>query len=109
MLYLASMQTIAKVDQDYYPEHLSKMLVINAPGFMKVIWAVLRPILHKRTVAKIELVGRDYKSKLKEYISDENLPGFLGGSCVCAQCSGDLLHSPGPWVEDDVPLSDLMK
>ena len=48
-------QWILKVDQDYYPEYLKKMFIINAPTRFKEIWSIIKPWLDKRTQKKIEV------------------------------------------------------
>eukprot|EP00958_Prasinococcus_capsulatus_P014287 scaffold1504_cov417-Prasinococcus_capsulatus_cf.AAC.27 len=44
---------ISAIDQDYFPEHLGKMLIVNAPTIFKAIWTLVKPLLDKRTQAKI--------------------------------------------------------
>jgi hypothetical protein len=66
-------QKITKVDQDYYPEYLGKMFIVNAPTAFKAIWAMIKPWLDKRTQKKIELHGGHFSSKLLELVDSENL------------------------------------
>ncbi|KAJ9515178.1 hypothetical protein QJQ45_002307 [Haematococcus lacustris] len=47
------LSTIAKIDQDYYPEHLGTMFIINTSWFFTTIWAVVYPLLEERTRKKI--------------------------------------------------------
>lgn len=70
---------LASIDQDNYPEQLSRMVIINAPGFFQAVWRLVRLALDDRTKDKIRLVGKDYKSTLLELIDEENLPSFCGG------------------------------
>ncbi|KAJ7537254.1 hypothetical protein O6H91_12G106100 [Diphasiastrum complanatum] len=88
-------QKIAKVDQDYYPEYLGKMIIINAPVAFKAMWTVVKPWIDKRTKKKIEVCGGNFTGKLLELVEKENLPEFLGGCCSCV---GGCEHSDaGPW------------
>eukprot|EP01018_Ginkgo_biloba_P018134 Gb_24649 [translate_table: standard] len=88
-------QKISRVDQDYYPEYLGKMIIVNTPTTFKAIWAMIKPWLDKRTQKKIEVHGSNFTHKLLELVDSENLPEFLGGSC---QCSGGCeLSDAGPW------------
>lgn len=90
-------QKIAKIDQDYYPEYLGKMFIVNAPTAFKAVWAVIKPWLDKRTQRKIEVHGSNFTSKLLELVDAENLPEFLGGSCQCPE--GCERSDMGPWKE----------
>lgn len=47
------LQAIISIDQNFYPECLGKMLVINAPAMFGVIWAVVKPMLDARTIDKV--------------------------------------------------------
>ncbi|MES1916544.1 MAG: hypothetical protein MHM6MM_008362 [Cercozoa sp. M6MM] len=73
------LRRISAVDQDNYPESMGKMFIINAPWVFKAAWKVIRPWLHERTRAKIEIVGSDYKKAVCQEFGAENLPAFLGG------------------------------
>ncbi|MCO5601271.1 hypothetical protein L7F22_055390 [Adiantum nelumboides] len=88
-------QKITRIDQDYYPEYLGKMLIINAPSSFKAMWQLIKPWLDKDTPKKIEVCGSNYSAKLLELVDRENLPEFLGGTC---QCQGGCENSDaGPW------------
>eukprot|EP00250_Pteridium_aquilinum_P009496 c18704_g1_i1 orf=502-1479(-) len=90
-------QKIARIDQDYYPEHLGRMLIINAPTSFKAMWQLIKPWLDKSTQKKIEVHGSNYSVKLLELVDSENLPEFLGGTC---RCRGGCENSDaGPWNE----------
>ena len=89
--------TIAKVDQDNYPEHLGTMFIINAPFIFTTIWAFVKPLLDKRTTAKIHVLGTKYMDQLKEFIEPENIPGHMGGLCQCGGKRGCRGSDAGPW------------
>ena len=40
------------------------------------------------------VLGSDYKNTLLKYISHDQLPSFLGGTCTCAHMSGGCVPSP---------------
>ncbi|KAH7299879.1 hypothetical protein KP509_24G034600 [Ceratopteris richardii] len=90
-------QKISKIDQDYYPEYLGKMFIVNAPTAFKAVWAVIKPWLDKRTQRKIEVHGSNFTPKLLELVDSENLPEFLGGTCHCTE--GCESSDAGPWKE----------
>uniref|UniRef100_A0A7S0RLK1 CRAL-TRIO domain-containing protein n=1 Tax=Chlamydomonas leiostraca TaxID=1034604 RepID=A0A7S0RLK1_9CHLO len=87
---------VARIDQDYYPEHLGAMFIINTPYVFKVIWAVVNPLLEERTRRKITVLGYDYQETLKQAIPEDNLPTFLGGK---SECAGAKHSSMGPWQQ----------
>jgi hypothetical protein len=94
----ALFQLAAKVGSDYYPEIMGNVIVTNTPMMFTALWAVLKGFLDERTRAKIKLVGSSYKSKLLEYIDDENIPSFLGGKCTCSHHEeGCISSNIGPW------------
>ena len=73
-------KAIAKIDQDNYPEHLSKMFLINASTMFTFAWKVIRVFLDPRTKSKIQVLGSDYASKLEEFVDRRYWPSFAGGS-----------------------------
>ncbi|KIK53132.1 hypothetical protein GYMLUDRAFT_250563 [Collybiopsis luxurians FD-317 M1] len=76
------------IDQDRYPECMGKFYIINAPWLFSGVWTVIKPWLDKVTVAKIVILGKDYKDMLLAQIPKENLPKELGGGCTCGKgCS----------------------
>eukprot|EP00798_Chlamydomonas_sp_ICE-L_P003578 gene3578-13657_t len=82
--------------QDYYPEHLGQMYIINTPFIFKTIWAFVYPMLEERTRKKIHVIGSDYVKTLKEIIPPENLPAQFGGTSTL---DPNFLESEGPWSE----------
>lgn len=85
----------SKIGQDYYPECMGKFYIINAPYLFSTVWAFVKPWLDEVTVAKIAILGSNYKGTLLEQIPAENLPASLGGACNCE--GGCSLADQGPW------------
>ncbi|PWW78417.1 hypothetical protein C7212DRAFT_293415 [Tuber magnatum] len=90
-------KSASAISQNYYPERLGRLYLINAPwgfsGAFKVIKAFLDPI----TVDKIHILGSGYQPELLKQIPSENLPAQFGGTCGCS--GGCELSDAGPWQE----------
>lgn len=90
--YVSAASTIG---QNNYPETMGHMFIINAPYLFSTVWSLIKPWLDEATVRKIHILGKSYKAELQEYISAENLPVELGGTCKCP--GGCNLSDAGPW------------
>jgi CRAL/TRIO domain/CRAL/TRIO, N-terminal domain len=88
------------IAQDYYPEILGRMFIINTPMLFSAAWAVIKPWLDERTKKKISTEGSKFQSKLLELVAPENLPDFLGGTCNCP--GGCLSSDAGPWQNPEI-------
>lgn len=83
------------ISQNYYPERLGKLYMINAPWGFSTVWSVVKGWLDPVTVSKIHILGSGYKSELIKQIAPENLPKDFGGVC---ECPGSCETSDaGPW------------
>jgi hypothetical protein len=91
---------VSHIAQNYYPEMLGKMFIINAPMLFTAVWSVVKQMLDEVTVNKIQILGSGYKSTLLQTIEAENLPDFLGGSCKCP--GGCANADVGPWNDGSV-------
>ena len=79
------------IGQDYYPEMLGTMFLLNTGFFFKAVWALVKSFIDPKTAAKIQMLGSSYKSELYKWADPENLPTLVGGTCTCL-CG---LCSPG--------------
>ncbi|KAJ3126284.1 cytosolic factor, phosphatidylinositol/phosphatidylcholine transfer protein [Physocladia obscura] len=91
---------ITHIAQNYYPETLGRMFIINSPVVFQGIWAVIKGMLDENTVAKISILGTSYQRELLETIDAENLPVEYGGKCNCAM--GCRHSDVGPWNDGTV-------
>ncbi len=92
------LQIATSIGQDYYPENMGVMFLINTSGFFTFLWAIVKKFLDPKTVSKIKIEGKNYKDKLLELVDEENLPTIVGGSCTCSHIDGGCLFSDiGPW------------
>ncbi|KAF7375068.1 CRAL-TRIO domain-containing protein [Mycena sanguinolenta] len=85
----------SKIGQDHYPECMGKFYIINAPFMFSTVWTLIKPWLDEVTVAKIDIIGKDYKGKLLAQIDANDLPKQFGGNCDCP--GGCSLSDAGPW------------
>ena len=58
------LQQASAISQNYYPERLGKLYVINAPWGFSSIFAIVKKFLDPVTVAKIHVYGGSYEKDL---------------------------------------------
>ena len=86
------------IGQDYYPEMLGKMTIINVGFLFRAIWSMVKSFIDPKTQAKISLLKSNYKDELLKLIDEDKLPQFLGGKCTCDNFLYGCLGSDiGPW------------
>jgi len=73
-----------QIDQQYYPECLRKIIIVNAPWSFRGTWVVVRPWLDEKTRGKVEIYGANFRERLQELIPPESLPAEYGGELTCA-------------------------
>ena len=86
-------QQVAGISQNFYPEIMGKMVICHAPMLFTGIYKLIKGWIDEKTRKKISLVG-DPKKVFSEYIDQDILPPFLGGT-------NDKTHLDefGPWKE----------
>ncbi|KAG8214483.1 CRAL-TRIO domain-containing protein [Butyriboletus roseoflavus] len=89
-----------QISQDYYPETMGQLAIINAPSSFTFIWSIVKPWLSKETVEKVDILATDYKEVLLQIVDADNLPAILGGNCTCSSAGGCDLSSAGPWMDE---------
>ncbi|KAJ3101177.1 cytosolic factor, phosphatidylinositol/phosphatidylcholine transfer protein [Phlyctochytrium planicorne] len=93
---------VTGIAQNYYPETLGRMFIINAPALFTTVWSIVKPMLDEATVQKISVLGSSYQKALLEDIDAANLPVAYGGTCN--SCIGGCEHGDvGPWNDGTVP------
>ncbi|KAF2738206.1 SEC14 cytosolic factor [Polyplosphaeria fusca] len=88
---------VSGISQNYYPERLGKMYVINAPWGFAGVFSVVKRFLDPVTVNKIHILGSGYEKELLAQVPAENLPKQFGGTCDCE--GGCQLSDAGPWQD----------
>jgi len=74
-------RALTLVSQNNYPEMLGRIYLINVPWAFQTFWRLITPMLYPQTIAKIQVLGSDWKDKLKEAIDEKYLPPQHGGTC----------------------------
>ncbi|KAJ3353986.1 cytosolic factor, phosphatidylinositol/phosphatidylcholine transfer protein [Entophlyctis luteolus] len=93
---------VTHIAQNYYPETLGTMFLINAPLVFQGVWKIVKGMLDENTVAKISILGGSYQKELLQVIDAENLPAEYGGTCTCTGAGGCRRSDKGPWNDGTV-------
>ena len=75
---------------------VGKVVIINAPWTFTVVWSFLKGRLAEATVARIAILGTDFKEELLNHIPADSLPKEFGGTCECPE--GCAMSDAGPWA-----------
>ncbi|SPO04434.1 probable phosphatidylinositol/phosphatidylcholine transfer protein SEC14 [Cephalotrichum gorgonifer] len=94
----SQIQSTSALSQNYYPERLGHLFLINCPWGFSAIWSIIKGWLDPVTVKKIHILGSGYQNELLTHIPAENLPVEFGGTCNCE--GGCHLSNMGPWREE---------
>lgn len=92
-------QRASGISQNYYPERLGKLYIINAPWGFSTVWGLIKGWLDPVTVQKINILGSGFEKELLKQVPSENLPKQFGGKCECP--GGCALSDVGPWTEPE--------
>ncbi|KAK4143014.1 CRAL-TRIO domain-containing protein [Dichotomopilus funicola] len=85
------------LSQNYYPERLGHLYLINTPWGFSSVWSVIKGWLDPVTVKKIHILNSSYQKELLAQVPAENLPKQFSGTCECP--GGCELSDKGPWRE----------
>jgi hypothetical protein len=76
------LKKILSIDQNYYPERLNSLFIINCPWYLTGLYAIFKPCIDTRTSDKFKFYGYDYIDELTQYIDKAVIPTTYGGDCV---------------------------
>mmetsp|Transcript_8831 Transcript_8831/g.7891 ORF Transcript_8831/g.7891 Transcript_8831/m.7891 type:complete len:411 (+) Transcript_8831:60-1292(+) len=62
-----------------YPDFLGIGIHVNVPWIFNTAWAFIKRLLDEDIIAKISIIGTEYREILLHHISLENIPELLGG------------------------------
>ena len=68
-----------KISQDFYPQLVLKIYIINASYFFSTFWNIIKYILNETTQKKVEISSSSNLESLLDRIGADNLPEYLGG------------------------------
>lgn len=71
------LKTTLTATQNYYPEMLGQMYIINSNLVFKGAWAVIKAFLDDKTKTKIIFSGKEYKKKLLEHVSNNKYNNII--------------------------------
>jgi len=77
---------------------MSEMFIINCPLMFRAAYKMFKPFINEATRKKIHIRGGSYKDMF-EKIDPDQVPEFLGGTCVCPGEDGCNLSDKGPWLD----------
>lgn len=80
---LNAFKRLARLDQEYYPERMGKIFIVNTPWVFPVLWKIAKIFLDPKTRAKCVVLKSSELEKLLEYFNPEDLPEEFGGTCRC--------------------------
>jgi len=91
-------QEIVRINQNYYPEMLRKMFLINVPSVFYMFWKGIQLWMEPRSVAKIELINSSslsFNDQFSAIFDLSTIPQRLGGSSpLDIPKAGPLTGSP---------------
>jgi hypothetical protein len=70
---------ILQVDQNYYPERLYKLYIINSPWYFPALYGMFKPFIDQRTRDKINIFSSDFLLPMQEEIDLSEIPVDDGG------------------------------
>lgn len=95
---------VTSLGQNYYPEMMGHMMIVNAPMAFTAVWAVVKGWVDEKTREKVNIYGgpKKYLKKLELHVDIKQIPVCLGG-----ENEQSWLSDVGPW--NDFELVDSAK
>lgn len=87
----------SKISQDYYPEMLGKLYIVNAPYVFSAAWTIIKGWIDEKTRAKITVMSSGHEKELLKYVDEDQLMEYLGG-----KNKDGLNENKGPWNDYEV-------
>ena len=80
---MSDFKQISPVFNDFYPEVMFRLIIVNANFIFKSMWSAIKLVVHPQTIEKISIIGGNLKemhTKLLEYADDDQIPKDFGGT-----------------------------
>ena len=94
--------------QNYYPEVVGRIILVEYPFIIWGLWKIVRPLLDQRTQDKISFIT---KEELDEHFTPDTIPTEIGGNWEMPDAQVDLWEEgfdfrqwkmrPDEVIEDD--------
>ena len=68
------------LDQNYFPERLHRLFIVNTPWYFSSLLGMFQPFIDKKTRKKIKVFQGDYLSALTEHMDISTIPEEHGGT-----------------------------
>jgi len=88
----------SRIGQDYYPETLGQMYIVNTPLFFHGAWQIIKGFFDEKTRKKVHILGSNFKKELLQCVDENDLPDFLGGKRTEEDYGSNLTTEQGPWM-----------
>eukprot|EP01066_Platyproteum_vivax_P000168 Platyproteum_vivax@DN10190_c0_g1_i1.p1 len=97
---------LTKICQDYYPETLGQMYIINPPRLFSWIWNVVKMWIDPKTKSKIRVMTdkNEMRKELAEIVDLDRMPVFIGGTMSHGSDDENawMAHEWGPWMDPKI-------
>ncbi|VDM99555.1 unnamed protein product [Thelazia callipaeda] len=84
IFFLGPYHILWKMVYTNYPEWIDKLLAVNAPTFISLIWRAIAPLLPERTRSKVRIFSSkdDYNAELQKHCELDHVPKHWGGTML---------------------------
>jgi len=94
----------SRIGQDYYPEILGVMYIVNTPLFFHGAWQIIKGFFDEKTRKKVHILGTGFKKELLQNCDENELPDFLGGKLTEADYGANCTIEQGPWINNSAKV-----
>ena len=81
-------KNILRIDQDFYPERLFKLVVIESAWYVRAIFNLFYYLMDAKTRDKFLILSSDFLPQLSELIDPAVIPAEYGGECAVGVGAG---------------------
>lgn len=85
-------RAVVGLSSDNYPELMRKCFMINTPWVFNALWYFIKGLLAPRTLAKVSIMGSNFRAELEADIDQQFIPALVGGTYT-----GGMSYEPLVW------------